>query len=124
MVPQFPGSPESQGKKSCGTLGNEKVLMNDTTHHIGLLLIDLFIPSAQSLKEKRMVVKSLKDRVRSKYNVSIAQLDTEDKWQTATLGISMIGNDQRYMEGCLQDIFNFIEGSHGCEICDHKIEFL
>ena len=98
--------------------------MNDYTHHIGVLRLDLYIPSAQSLKDKRMVLRSFKDKVRTKYNVSIAQLDTDDKWQTATFAVAMIGNDNRYVNGCLQDIANFIESCHGFEISDHEIMFL
>ena len=98
--------------------------MQDHTQHIGVLVVDLYIPGAQSLKDRRMVLRSIKDKVRSKYNASISQLDTEDKWQTATFGVAMIGNDNRYVQGCLQDILNFIENSNGCEISDHQIMFL
>ena len=97
--------------------------MDDLTHHIGVLTIDLFIPSAQSLKGKRMVLKSLKDRVRNKFNVSIAELDGEDKWQTATVGISMIGNDRRYMDSCLQNIVSYVESFGQLEISDHSLTF-
>ena len=97
--------------------------MNDPTHHIGILAIDVFMPSAQSLKEKRMILKSLKDRVRNKFNVSIAELDGEDKWQTATVGISMIGNDRRYMDSCLQNIVSYVESFGQLEISDHSVTF-
>ena len=90
---------------------------------IGTLKIRLYAPWVHSLKEKRMVVRSLKDRIREKYNVSIAQLDTEDKWQTATMGIVMIGNDNRYLDGCLQDILTFINGLRDVEISDQEITF-
>ncbi len=96
----------------------------DQTRHIGILLVLLHIPAAQSLKDKRMVLKSLKDRVRLKFNVSIAELDREDKWQLATCGISMIGNDRRYIDRCLQNILSFIESADGAQVSDHRIEFL
>ena len=98
--------------------------MNDFTQHIVVLLVDLYIPSAQSLKERRMVLKSLKDKIRTKFNVSIAQLDTQDKWQTATLGIAMIGNDNRYLDSCMQNILSLIEHSNHVEISDHRMTFL
>ena len=94
------------------------------TKHIGILSIDFFIPHAQLLKDKRIVIKSIKDRVRKKFNVSIAELDCDDKWQTSTCGISMIGNDQRYIDGCLQNILSQIESMGVVEISDHQIEFL
>ena len=99
-------------------------MMDDHTHHIAVLLVSLYIPSSQSLKDKRMVIKSLKDKVRSRFNVSISELDQEDKWQTATVGISMIGNDKRYLDSCLKNILSYIESMNGAEISDHQIEFV
>lgn len=99
-------------------------MMQDVTYHIGILLVSLHIPSSQSLKDKRMVLKSIKDRVRVKFNVSVAELDTEDKWQTAVLGFSAIGNDQRYIDGCLQNILSLIESVDGAQISEQHIEFL
>ena len=99
-------------------------MTNEVTWHIGVLLIQLYIPSAQSLKDKRMVLKSLKDKVRLKFNVSISELDRDDKWQAASLGISMIGNDKRYMDGCLQNILSYIERMNGAEITEQHMEFL
>ena len=99
-------------------------MLSDQTRHIGVLMINFFIPSAQSLKNKRMVLKSLKDKVRLKFNVSIAELDQDDKWQAATCGVSMIGNDQRYLDSCLQNILTYIESMNAVEITDQEIEFL
>jgi len=91
--------------------------------HIGILYVDFFIPDAQSLKQKRMVVKRIKDKVRSQFNVSVAELDGQDKWQTATLGFSMIGNDQRYINGALDNVLSFVSRNHAAEVCTHSIEF-
>lgn len=98
--------------------------MRECTQHFGILYIDIFMPAAQSLKDKRMVLKSLKDRVRNQFNVSVAELDTEDKWQTATLAFAMIGNDNRYIDSTLQNLLSFVEGHNGLEICEHQIEFI
>lgn len=98
--------------------------MKDCLTHIGILYVDLHIPSAQSLKDKRMVLKSIKDRVRNKFNVSISELDGQDKWQVATLGFAMIGNDQQYIDSCLQNILQFMEHHREMEICDHQVEFV
>lgn len=98
-------------------------MIQDHTRHIGILTVSLHIPSAQSLKMKRAVLKSLKDRIRSKYNVSIAELDGQDKWQVAVLGVVMINADNRYLDGCLNDVLSFVENFNGAILCDHKIEF-
>ena len=98
--------------------------MPEFTQHIGVLYINVHIPMSQSLKDKRMVLKSLKDRIRHKFNVSIAELDGRDKWQTATLAFAMIGNDNRYLDQCLQNILSDAQRQNGMEICDHQIEFI
>ena len=98
-------------------------MIADQTKHVAVLLVNLYIPSSQSLKDKRMVLKGLKDRIRNKFNVSVAELDQDDKWQTATFGVSMIGNDQRYLDGCLQSLLSFMESQNGVEITDQEIDF-
>jgi len=66
--------------------------------HIGRLQLDVHIPYAHSLKDKRMALRSLKDRLRKRYNVSIAELDHQDLWQRAAVGIVSIGPDAGYLE--------------------------
>ncbi len=94
------------------------------THHIGILYIRLFIGMAQSLKQKRMLIKGTKDKLKDRFNVSIAEIDCYDKWQIAVLAICMIGNDKRYVDSCLQNIIAFIDRYPEIEISDYKIEFL
>ena len=98
--------------------------MIEVTPHIGLLHVDLFIGEAQSLKQKRMVLRRLKDKVRNKFNVSVAELGGQDKWQVATLAFAMIGKDQRYINKILENILSLIERYRAAEITDHQIEFL
>jgi hypothetical protein len=76
---------------------------------IGACTITLYIPAARSLKEKRKVVKSLLARVRNEYNVSIAEVDEQDTWQTAVLGVSCVSTSQRYAHGQLEAVVRFIE---------------
>ena len=98
--------------------------MEEHAGHVGILLVSLHIPQAQSLKDKRMVLRSIKDKVRVHYNVSVAELDGQDKWQTATLGFAAISHDRRYLEGQLNDILTAIERhAAGAFVCEHKIEF-
>lgn len=99
-------------------------MIQEATQHIANLTVSVHIPAAQSLKEKRMILRSLKDRVRKKFNVSIAELDGQDKWQVATLGFVMTGSDNRHVDSSLQNLLSFIEGFNGLELCEHEIEFL
>lgn len=98
--------------------------MEEHTHHVGILLVSLHIPQAQSLKDKRMVLRSIKDKVRAHYNVSVAELDGQDKWQTSTLGFAAINHDRRYLEGQLSELLSLVERhAAGSLVCEHKIEF-
>jgi len=76
------------------------------------------------LKQKRMAIKWFKDKLRSKFNVSVAGLGSHDKWQIAVLWICMIGGDSRYIDSCLQNILSFIDRYHAVDISDYRIEFV
>ena len=65
---------------------------------IGVLTLDIHIQTATSLKEKRMVLKSFKDKIRKKFNVSIAEIDYQDKWQRSKISIVQVGNDYHYIQ--------------------------
>ncbi|MBM3803768.1 MAG: DUF503 domain-containing protein [Acidimicrobiia bacterium] len=71
--------------------------------HIGLVTLEIFIPDAQSLKEKRFVVRSVKDRLR-KFNVSVAECGHQDLWQRSTLGIVSISSDHLVLEQTLNAV--------------------
>jgi len=98
--------------------------MAESASHLGVLLIELFIPASGSLKSKRRILKSLKDRLRSKFNVSVAEVGYLDKWQRAVLGTCMIGVDKRYLDGSLQAVLSFVEGIRNVEVTKSRIEFL
>lgn len=99
-------------------------MLSDLTIHVGALYVSLYIPGPQSLKEKRMVLKRLKNDIRSRFNVSVGELGDQDKWQRATLGFSMIGADRSYIDGVLQKILNFLDDYFAVELCDHEVEFI
>ncbi len=65
--------------------------------HILLIKLSLQIHSAHSLKDKRSQIKSLKDRLSSRFNASVAEIDALDNWQLAVIGVCMIGNDKSYL---------------------------
>lgn len=91
---------------------------------IGICRIDLILHGNNSLKGKRQVVKSLKDKVSGKFNVSIAEVDELDKWGRAIIGISVVGNDRTYVNSVLDNVVNFIEGLHTAQLGNHEIEII
>ena len=68
---------------------------------IALLTLDIHIPHAQSLKDKRMVVRRLKDRLRSKFNVSVSEVDHQDLWQRSQVSVVTVGSDDAYVRQAL-----------------------
>lgn len=96
----------------------------EVTSHIGLLTVAVFIPQSQSLKDKRQSIRSIKDRARAHFNVSVAELGELDKWQTATLGFVAIGNDNRYVDGILQNVLAMIETYPELHVTEKCLEFI
>lgn len=91
---------------------------------IGILKVALYLPGISSLKGKRMVLKSLKDRTRKAFNVSVSELDDHDKWQSSIMGIAAIGPDKRTINSLLDKVVNFIETIGNVEISNHEIEVI
>jgi hypothetical protein len=75
---------------------------------VGIARLALFIGASHSLKEKRMVLRRVKDLVRQKFNVSIAEVAENDVWQRAVLGIAVVGNDRRHVDGALDEVIGFV----------------
>lgn len=91
---------------------------------VGLLTFRLAIFEALSLKDKRRVVKSLKDRLSHRHNISIAEVDDLDHRQAATIGVAMVSNDARYVEGALSKIVDEVRAFHGASLLDSEIELV
>jgi uncharacterized protein YlxP (DUF503 family) len=77
--------------------------------HVGIARVALHLAGNGSLKGKRMVVKSVAQRVRNRFNVAVAEIDTQDVWQTATLGIVCLSDDPRHSNEVLSKVIDFIE---------------
>lgn len=92
--------------------------------HIGVLQLTLDIHWSTSLKDKRQVVKSLKDRLRQQFNVSVAEVEDQDDRRTATLGVVMAGSDTRYLNGALDRIVELLGRHPDAELAGHQIEIL
>lgn len=91
---------------------------------IGILKLALFIHDSNSLKEKRMVLHSLKARLRNNFNVAVSQIGDEDKWQKATLAIVGVEKDRRKMDSVLSNIVNFIEGFASVNLINYEMEMI
>jgi len=94
---------------------------------IAFLTIELRIEGAHSLKDKRQVLRSMKDKLRNKFNVAVAELDATDLWQRATIGVVSISGSQDYLQGLMQNVereAGRIASSTGAEITDSFVEFL
>ena len=91
---------------------------------VGTLKLSLYIRNNQSLKEKRKVVKSIVAKVHKKFNVSIAEVGSNDKWQMIELGISAVGNDRRFVNSALDNILSFLDSLYLGDIIDSNIEIV
>jgi uncharacterized protein YlxP (DUF503 family) len=90
---------------------------------IGHLSIELHIPGARSLKEKRMVLRSIKDRIK-KFNISVAEVEFNDLWQRAGLSVVMVSNDERHADRELAAVVSEIERLEPGLIARTEVEFL
>lgn len=91
---------------------------------VGTLKLSLYTHNNQSLKEKRRVVKSIVAKVHKKFNVSIAEIGSNDKWQMIELGISAVGNDRRFVNSALENILSFLDSLYLGEIIDSTMEIV
>lgn len=91
---------------------------------VGTCRVELHIAGNRSLKGKRRVVKSIKDRVQGRFNVSIAEVDRLDDWQRATLGIACVSNNSRLVDEILSKVVNLIEGSAEAMVLDYEIDLV
>ncbi len=91
---------------------------------VGLLTLDLHIQHAQSLKDKRQVLRSLKDRLRAKFNVAVAELDHHDKWQRSVVGIVTISGEEHHVEESLQQVLAEADVILGPLLANHAVEII
>ncbi|MFQ5695273.1 MAG: DUF503 domain-containing protein [Terriglobia bacterium] len=91
---------------------------------VGLLTLEIHLPQARSLKDKRQVLRKLKDRLRARFNVAIAELDHQDLWQRAAVGIVSLSNEKRglaqLLEAASAEAERVLDGS----LVDCHIEYL
>jgi uncharacterized protein YlxP (DUF503 family) len=91
---------------------------------IGVLQLELSVTDAMSLKDKRRVIKSIKDRISHAHNVSIAEVGALDEHRRSILGMAMVANDSQYVEGALSKLVDFVRMVPQVSLIDYKIELL
>jgi hypothetical protein len=89
---------------------------------IRILKIELLLYDNDSLKGKRKVVKSMIAKVKNKFNVSIAETGSNDKWQRIELGVSTVSNNRRHVDASLNHVLEFVDSLYLAEITDSKME--
>jgi uncharacterized protein YlxP (DUF503 family) len=89
---------------------------------IGKVKVLLRIDGASSLKDKRRIIKSILERTKSRYNISASEIDKNDVWNSAIIGIACVSNDAGYIDGLMQAIINFIESDPRIEVTDCEID--
>ena len=91
---------------------------------VGICTLVIHLPYSRSLKDKRKVVKSLKDRLRARHNISLAEVDSHDLWQRAVLGIAAVGDGRPPIEGLFEAILAEVESQVPGEILDREIQYI
>ena len=89
---------------------------------VGVLQVEMAIPGSHSLKEKRSVIRSLLARVRKRHDVAAAEVDEQDIWNRARLGIAFVSNDARHAESHLQKVLNGLGRERDAVVIDSQIE--
>jgi uncharacterized protein YlxP (DUF503 family) len=89
---------------------------------VGTLRVEFHLHDSHSLKGKRKIVRSMVDKVKHKFNVAVAEIGSNDKWQKIELGISTVGNDRRHIDSSLNNILLYLESLYLAEMVDSKTE--
>ena len=90
---------------------------------IGVLKVRLAIREAQSLKDRRRVVKALKDRLHARFNVAVAEVDERNYAKSATLGVCAVGMEKAFVNGLLSQVVNAVRAAPGAELVGEEMEF-
>jgi uncharacterized protein YlxP (DUF503 family) len=91
---------------------------------VGVLRVHFMIHDSRSLKEKRMVMRSVKDRLVSRFNVSVAEVGENDKWQSAEIGVATVGNDGRFVGSVIEKVKQFLYLDPRISVLESDVEIL
>jgi uncharacterized protein YlxP (DUF503 family) len=89
---------------------------------VGVLQLDISIPDARSLKDKRSVIKSIKDRLGGRHNVSVAEVDYLDEHQRSTVAVAMVSNNRRFVDECLSKIVDEVRMARSAVLLNYELE--
>jgi uncharacterized protein len=92
--------------------------------HIGVLTLYLSIEQADSLKDKRQVIKSLVAKLRNSFNISAAEVDQLDLWRRATVGVVVVSNEEKFSNAVLNSVVNHVENDWRVVLDDYSIEMM
>jgi uncharacterized protein len=113
---------------SCRALAPEDLFLifiaQPSTMPVGLLTLEIHIPDAQSLKDKRQVLRSLKDQLRRQYNVAIAELDHHDVWQRSVIGIVTLSNEEKHVREMLNKVLDEADRILGSALINQNFEII
>ena len=90
---------------------------------LGVLTLEIHLPYAHSLKQKRSALEALRTRLRVRFNVAVAELDHQDVWQRATVGVVSISNSQRLLESLFQQVLAESEKILGQEVANYNLDY-
>jgi uncharacterized protein len=91
---------------------------------VGLLTLELHIPDAQSLKDKRQVLRSLKDQLRREFNVAVAELEHHDAWQRSVIGVVTLSNEEKHVREMLQKVLDRADEILGSFLIGQRFEIV
>lgn len=91
---------------------------------VGTCMLKLIIYESNSLKDKRHAVKSIIERLRSRFNISIAEVDLNDSWENSIIGFACVSNSKNHANKVISNVINFIDGDSRVEIIEHEMEIL
>jgi uncharacterized protein YlxP (DUF503 family) len=91
---------------------------------VGLLVLELHLPHAKSLKDKRQVLRSLKDRLRKKFNVAVAELEYQEVWNRSIVGVATLSNAAPHVERSLQEVLEEADRVLGPILVSHSLDLL
>jgi len=89
---------------------------------LGTLQVEFLIPDSFSLKDKRFVLQGLKNKIRSTFNVSVAEVDFQDKWQRACMAFACVSTDRRYLDSVFSKVLNTLDAEDRVEVIDQRVE--
>ncbi|MDH5670002.1 MAG: DUF503 domain-containing protein [Nitrospira sp.] len=91
---------------------------------VGLYTVELFIAESRSLKDKRQVLHSIKDRLRGKFNLSVAEVDAQDLWQKSVFAMACVANEGSHVEQVLEQALNMIKSNPAVEVVRTQLDLL